>query len=428
VSVDLPASVAERARVLMLVPYFNRDGVGEDYSNFQWIQGLSEHCSATVLTIARPGHVERVPSSVERLIEFPDSRLHLNLLRHSGSYERFSRKACPNYLPFHRKAARWIQAHAERFDLIHQFSPLALRYPTPALGFLERHATPFVAGPLGGALPTPPAMRTFPWMPEPRQVDRLRFRLDPWLRATYERADCLVGAGPYVKELLRGVRLRRFEVISEMGVERTWPRPRVTRAPGELRLLFVGRLVPTKGVLHAIRCLAALADLPGITLEIVGEGTLETTCRAEIARLGLERRVRLSGRLERDAVFERYADADVFLFPSYREPTGHVVYEALSFGLPVVTTTIGGPAHIVTDACGIRVPPAPAEAFEASLAAAIRRLTSTELRQRMGASAIERIEAVALWPRKIEAMLRVYAGVLERRGADAVPVAAGTRD
>ena len=52
-----------------------------------------------------------------------------------------------------------------------------------------------------------------------------------------------------------------------------------------------------------------------------------------------------------------YRAADVFVFPSYREPGGNVVFEAMSFGLPLVVGDRGGPGSAVDERSGIRVPP-----------------------------------------------------------------------
>ena len=97
--------------------------------------------------------------------------------------------------------------------------------------------------------------------------------------------------------------------------------------------LFVGRLLPWKGVAIAVR---AIADAPGWHLLIVGKGTDERRLRV-VRRLGVGDRVRFLGWLERDEVLSVMREqADVFLFPSLREEAGMVVVEALTSGLPVI--------------------------------------------------------------------------------------------
>ena len=105
-----------------------------------------------------------------------------------------------------------------------------------------------------------------------------------------------------------------------------------------------------------VRAMAHLADLPGVTLTSAGDGEDLAACRAEAERLGLAGRVGFLGQVPRAEVDRLYARADVFAFPSFREPMGGVVFEALHWGLPVITAARGGPDFIVDDSCGIRVP------------------------------------------------------------------------
>ncbi len=115
------------------------------------------------------------------------------------------------------------------------------------------------------------------------------------------------------------------------------------------------------------------------------------------------------GHVPKSEVFDLYAESDIFLFPSYREPSGNVVVESMSFGLPVITPTVGGPGHVVSDKCGIRVPPQAPRRFESELARAIQVLgTDRVLAQRMGPAARDYVERVALWPKKIDWMCNLY--------------------
>ncbi|MGH6737984.1 MAG: glycosyltransferase family 4 protein, partial [Bradyrhizobium sp.] len=67
------------------------------------------------------------------------------------------------------------------------------------------------------------------------------------------------------------------------------------------------------------------------------------------------RRVRFTGTIPDDELYRRYADADIFLFPSRYESFGLPVIEAMSFGLPVVAGKDGGIAEIVTGESGVLV-------------------------------------------------------------------------
>ena len=99
--------------------------------------------------------------------------------------------------------------------------------------------------------------------------------------------------------------------------------------------------------------MAMLKDIPGITLTSAGAGEEIDHCKAEAARLGILDRVTFLGRIAREKVEELYASHDVFCFPSFREPAGGVLYEAMRHGLPIVTADRGGPSWIVDASSGL---------------------------------------------------------------------------
>jgi glycosyltransferase involved in cell wall biosynthesis len=171
----------------------------------------------------------------------------------------------------------------------------------------------------------------------------------------------------------------------------------------------VGRLVRTKGARDAIRALGLAGDLPA-RLDVVGDGFDRPACEALTAELGLTRRVSFHGWLPRAQVTAFYQAADVFVFPSYREPGGNVTMEAMAHGLPLLVSDRGGPGHVVDGSCGIRVRPDSPGQYARDLAAALTRLVRDEaLRLALGAGARRRVAAVGLWDSKVGQMDEIYA-------------------
>jgi glycosyltransferase involved in cell wall biosynthesis len=401
--------------VALLAATCDGKDVGESWSSFQWASGLAERCELTVLTYTRPGHVptsQQLPNA--RVIEWGDAPV-------LGRFERFGAIAKPGWWLFYWRARRWLKAairRGERFDLIHQVSPLALRHACPAAGL----GVPSIIGPLAGSLPTPEAFRgevaSGAWYTRLRALDAWRFRHDPLLRRGLRDASAVIGVAPYVAELLRAIPLRRFEVMAETGVHRlpdTQGRPAGGDSP--VRLLYVGRIVRTKGLRDAIRALALLPDSCEVHLDAVGDGEDRAACEAEAQRLGVGSRVTFHGKVPRERVDGFYERADVFVFPSFREPSGNVVFEAMSFGLPVITAANGGPGFLVDASCGITIPPERPDQFATDIAEAIARLSSDEqLRVELGSNARDRVGQMALWPNKIDWMMALYHDLAESGG------------
>jgi glycosyltransferase involved in cell wall biosynthesis len=397
-------------KLLLIAPTCDRDDVGEAWVGYQWAHLLSERHEVTLLTYHKQGSPPasgQLPGA--RVIEWAEPR-------GLGRAERLNAMMKPGYVPFYLRARRWIRealARGEQFDVAHQPVPVAMRYPCPAAGL----GIPFLMGPVGGSLQSPPAFEaeegTAPWYVGLRRVDSLRIRHDRPLRRTYEQASCVLGIAPYVKDFLSGVPLARFEVMSETGIaELAAPVDRSGRDGQPVRLLFAGRLVRTKGARDAIRAVGRLRGQP-VALDVVGDGPDRAACETLTAELGLAEQVRFHGWLPREQVAGFYRAADIFVFPSYREPGGNVVFEAMAHGLPLIVSDLGGPGNVVDESCGIRLHPVSPDQYAADLAAAITRLVADGgLRRSLGEGARRRAAEVALWDSKVAQLEALYADVL----------------
>ena len=115
-------------------------------------------------------------------------------------------------------------------------------------------------------------------------------------------------------------------------------------------LLAAGNLVPEKD--HAL-AISALAELPGATLLVAGDGPLRAALEQQAARAGVSTRVRFLGGVPQAALIEYYNAADALVLTSRREGMPNVVLEALACGTPVVATRVGGvPELIDSDVAG----------------------------------------------------------------------------
>jgi glycogen(starch) synthase len=115
------------------------------------------------------------------------------------------------------------------------------------------------------------------------------------------------------------------------------------------RLLCVGRIEPRKGFDVVIR---ALADLPDVTLRLVGpsDGGHLADLEALAHELGVENRLSSRPAVPRDQMAGVYAGADALVFPSrWEEPFGLVPLEAMTQATPVIATRRGGSAEFLVD-------------------------------------------------------------------------------
>lgn len=155
---------------------------------------------------------------------------------------------------------------------------------------------------------------------------------------------------------------------------------------GKLVVLYVGMLAESKGLFDLLETANRLRDLE-VEFRLVGtyKGS-DTQPRFEgrRAELGLEQRVITVGKKSGQELWQEYADADLFFFPTFfeTETFGVVVLEAMAHRLPVVAARWRGPMDIVVDGqTGLLCDSRNIDAYEQS----IRQLFGDEqLRSRMG--------------------------------------------
>lgn len=161
----------------------------------------------------------------------------------------------------------------------------------------------------------------------------------------------------------------------------------VEQPPGALRLIFVGRLARVKGLPVLFEAFEQLADLPDVTLTVVGDGLERATLEARAAALGA--RVRFLGYRSQTEVAALLAEHDALVLPSFAEGVPVVLMEALASARPVIATQVAGVGELVEEGVsGFMVPPGDAE----TLAARIRTLAEDPaLRAVMGAAGRQRV-------------------------------------
>jgi glycosyltransferase involved in cell wall biosynthesis len=243
-----------------------------------------------------------------------------------------------------------------RFDLVHHVT-LAVDW-MPA-GVLAVSGVPAVWGPVGGATGMPWVLwRWLGWRGLVREL--CRAALTGPMRAGFgrraaRRADVVVAQNGEVAAALR--RWSRHLVV-EPNVAVDPPHgPLWTPQPpaGNRTALFVGRLIPHKGLRLAVAALAE-PEAAGWRLRVLGDGPERAGAERLADRLGVRDRVRFAGQVPRATVLSALSTADALLAPSMYEGSGFAVAEAVATGCPVVCTDRGGPALMVPPGAGIRVP------------------------------------------------------------------------
>ncbi|MEW8958859.1 glycosyltransferase family 4 protein [Neomoorella humiferrea] len=120
-------------------------------------------------------------------------------------------------------------------------------------------------------------------------------------------------------------------------------------APHEKIIFFVGRLVVEKGVQVLLEAMPRiLASCPEAKLVVAGKGPMEEQLQSRARELGIGYKVTFAGYIDDSTRNQLYRAARVAVFPSLYEPFGIVALEAMAAGTPVVASSTGGLAEIIT--------------------------------------------------------------------------------
>ncbi|WP_409461650.1 glycosyltransferase family 4 protein [Amycolatopsis sp. GA6-003] len=182
------------------------------------------------------------------------------------------------------------------------------------------------------------------------------------------------------------------------------------------QLIFVGLLVPRKGILDLLAALAVPGVLPaGARLTVVGDGPQRAEAERAAQAPPLRGRVAFLG--FRPDVPTLLANADALVLPSTMEQQPLVVAEAMAAGKPVVATDTGGVADLLgPDGCRYLVPPGNVSA----LAERLRALFADPAPGRIGAALAARAQERHTPDACARRHLELYAGLAARSGVISV--------
>ena len=119
----------------------------------------------------------------------------------------------------------------------------------------------------------------------------------------------------------------------------------------EYNILFLGRIAADKGLAELIQAAKQLHDKGyKFMLKVVGNGEFAPKLSQMVADMGLRDFVSLEGPVyDNEKKAEYYKNSDLFILPTYHEGFPRTLYEAMIFGLPIITTFVGGIPALMKD-------------------------------------------------------------------------------
>jgi glycosyltransferase involved in cell wall biosynthesis len=361
---------------VLISAYACEPGAGsEPGTGWTWAKAAARDHDVWLLTRANNEPLLRAP-----LADFPSIRpVYIDLPSWASWWKRGQRGVHLYYLLWQLLtffiARRLHRVH--KFDVAHHVT-LAIDSLPSAVAWIP--GLPCVWGPVGGA--SPPAWFAWKWLgPRGSAQEAIREVISRPARRifgdpTARRARIVVAQNSDVARRFR----RSGLVVTEPNVAID-PATRAALRPAHRpqfyanRAIFAGRLIPSKGVELALTALA-LPDAADWELHIFGEGPGKPRLEKWVERHRLQDRVCFRGAVPREALFQEFAAAQAFLFPSLRDSAGWALAEAATAGMAVICINRGGPGEIAARSDGIAVSPTRLVANE--LAAALRAARETD--------------------------------------------------
>jgi glycosyltransferase involved in cell wall biosynthesis len=316
-----------------------------------------------------------------------------------------------HYYLWRKKAARIAkQLHEEmHFDVAHHVTFGSFQQGT----FLWKlKNTRIIFGPVGGGQEALPAFKEYfgqAWKIERIRslISRLSIKFSANLKNTVTRSDTILVTNQDTANIVQQIKTgqpHNVHLILDNAIPLSMQHMEyIDRTPGEkLNLLWVGRMLPRKGLNLILHALSLVPEHVDYTFTIVGGGEQYQFLDGWIEQYGLDRkRLRILGQIPFNEVVRHYEEADVFIFCSLRDSCPAQLNEAMAFGLPVITLDLHGSSLAVSSDCGIKVKPTTKEETAQGIATAITRLyEDTGFRKQCSLNAFKYAKSNT-WERKV---------------------------
>ncbi len=167
-----------------------------------------------------------------------------------------------------------------------------------------------------------------------------------------EKAEFIIATGAATALFAKKFNKNVEEVVPMMSVAKDNLYRRSSFALSQpVRILYLSRIERDKGIYETVTAVKRLiAAGHNIVLDIAGGGTDDDMRKLKEMTSPMKEQVNILGQIsDNSTIHQLFRNADMYLFPSYHEGFPRVLYEAMTFSVPIVTTDIPGTAGVMKD-------------------------------------------------------------------------------
>ncbi len=409
-------------RVLIISDACNPDWPSLPSVAYQYALAISKYADVVVATqIRNYRNIEKAGMGKAKVVYLDTERIAAPLYKlavylRGGKEKGWNIQTAidyPSYLAFEWYVWRRFrkELHNKKFDVVHRMTPMSTNLPS---FIAKRCPVPFLLGPINGYLPWPEKVRS---VMDKEMIRGERFVISllkaykkfPYYKSTYKRSAGILASFPHTINGLSEV--LKFKAINfpEVGFDPKLFTMPTARQKKRMTIIIVGRLVPLKLPEVLVQAFANSEILRQHKLLFVGDGPERANLEKFVFENKLDECVEFKGQQSRTEVAQLMRESDIFAFPSIHELGGGVVVEAMACGLACVVVDFGGPATLLADNRGVKIPIGNEEYLCKQFQYKLEQLvTNPERVRQMGELANKHAMTYYTWDAKARKTLEIY--------------------
>lgn len=350
------------------------------------------------LDLYNPDHLFRIPT-------FKELRDPINLLEWAG----VSTMGFPEPFTFGLRAYQWLRTRFNEFDVVHDNQSLSYgvwamsrRIPTVATIHhpitVDRNLAVNTTGSYWKKL------KHIRW----HSFISMQKRISTKLNHIITVSKC--ARNDIARDF--SIPRSRFRIVMNgINTELFRPRPDIERAPNRL-IVTNSADIPLKGLYHLLKAVFLVARKRPVKLVVIGSPKKNGGILRLVRDLGIENLITFTGRVNDEEFVRQYARATAAVIPSMYEGFGLPAGEAMSCGVPVISTTGGALPEVVGNS-GLLVPPADPEAISEAV---IRIFDNPEFAGDLGREGYKRVHRMFTWEKAAKRTISVYRKAIHDHG------------
>lgn len=397
-------------KAILLSAYACDPSKGSEQGNgYHWASELQKAGYKVVCLTRSEGRVaiEMLPNTSNLTFNYVDLPLGLDKLYSLSRPTMYLHYLLWQWLAY--KTAKQLNK-IYKFNIAHHVTWGSLQLGS----FMYKLGIPFIFGPAGGGQVAPVAFKEYfkeywPIEVKREQTSKWLMKISPASKKMLQSAKSILVSNRETLQLALDNGCNTCSLVLDVSLpENFFPNEIPSRLnSNKLKLLWVGRLLPRKGVLLVAEVMEQLKCYSDIHLTIVGDGEMRGHLIEFIEKYKLTN-INYVGVVPYEDVKEYYSTHDLFFFTSLRDSCPAQLFEAMAYGLPIITLQLHGQDAIVNEHVGIKCPvDNPEQTVEALKTAILLLYNDRNKLEQMGVAAFEYAK-MQTWHNQINTVIKSF--------------------